>query len=264
MEGITSYYGDLTLARGGIWSEKQYLEHLQHEIAILESSPGRSVLSLAQASFDGWLHDQMHDRANAWISFYNKGEIVAVLLDIELRRQGRSLDDVMQTLWRDYGQSGRGLEEDALERIVGLPEFFVRYVDGLDPLPYEELFRAIGVAFVSRPRGASLGAKVKTSDGALIVDSVTRGGAAMAAGLLPGDELIAIDGTRTRHAGEANRATVAAGEREIEVVFARAGVVDRCTLTPRGDGSVDVELNIIEPDNALRREWLRSLNDRVH
>lgn len=264
MEGITSYFGDLTLARCGIWSEKQYLEHLQHEIELLENSPGRNVLSLAQASFDGWLHDAMHDRANAWISFYNKGEVVATLLDLELRRQGRSLDEVMQTLWRDYGQTGRGVEEDAIERIVGLPEFFARYVDGLEPLPYAELFNAAGVAFVSRPRGASLGAKVKASDGALMIDTVTRGGAAMSAGLLPGDELIAINGTRTRHAGEATRAIHAAGEREIEVVFARAGVVDRCALTPRADGSVDIELHVIEPENALRREWLRSLNDRVH
>jgi len=105
---------------------------------------------------------------------------------------------------------------------------------------------------------------VKTSDGALIIDSVTRGGAAMAAGLLPGDELISIDGMRTRYAGEAARTTVAAGEREIEVLFARAGVVERCALTPRADGSVEIELKVIEPGNALRREWLRSRNDRVH
>jgi len=258
MEGITSYYGDLTLARCGIWTEEHYLEHLQHEIELLENSPGKNVLSLAQASFDGWLHDQMHDLANVWISFYNKGELVAALLDLELRRHGHSLDEVMQTLWRDYGQTGRGLEEDAIERIVDLPEFFAKYVDSLEPLPYEELFSAAGVAFVSRPRGTSLGAKVKTSDGALIIDSVTRGGAAMAAGLLPGDELISIDGMRVRHAGEAARTTVAAGEREIEVIFARAGIVDRCMLTPRTDGSVEIELKVIEPGNALRREWLRS------
>ena len=259
MEGITSYFGDLTLARCGIWSEAKYLEHLQHEIELFESSPGKHVLSLAQASYDGWLHDHMHDRANAWISFYNKGELVAMLLDLELRKQGRSLDEIMQTLWRDYGQTGRGLEEDALERVTGMPDFFAKYVDGLDPLPYEELFAAAGVAFVSRPRSASLGAKMKVSDGALIIESVTRGGAAMAAGLLPNDELIAIDGTRTRHASEANRALIAAGEREVEVVFARTGVIERCMLTPRADGSVEVELNVTEPDNALRRAWLKSM-----
>ena len=264
MEGVTSYFGDLTLARCGIWTEKEYLEHLQHEIELLENSPGRHVLSLAQASFDGWLHDAMHDRANAWISFYNKGEIVAALLDLELRKAGRSLDEVMQTLWRDYGQTGRGVEEDAVERIVALPGFFARYVDGLEPLPYEELFAAAGVAFVSRPRGASLGAKVRTSEGSLMIESVTRGGAAMSAGLLPGDELIALDGTRTRHASDVKRVIDEAGEREIEVLFAHAGLVERRALTPRADGSVDIELHVIEPDNALRREWLRSLNAGVH
>lgn len=263
MEGITSYYGDLTLARCGIWDEEHYLEHLRHEIELLENSPGKCVLSLAQASFDGWLHEQMHDRANAWISFYNKGEVVSALLDLELRKQGRSLDEVMREIWRDYGQSGRGVEEDALERIVGLPDFFAKYVDGVEPLPYEELFAAAGVAFGSRPRGVSLGAKTKTTGDGLIIDAVTRGGAAMAAGLLPGDELIAIDGARTRHTSEATRAVAAAGEREIEVVYGRGGVVDRCHLTPRGDGSVDVELKVVEPHNALRCAWLRSVNDGI-
>jgi predicted metalloprotease with PDZ domain len=255
MEGITSYYGDLALVRSGIWSEEQYLEHLRSEIETLEASPGRFVRSLGEASFDGWLHEQMHDRGNVWFSFYNKGEIVAALLDLALRREGRSLDAVMRTLWRDYGQTGRGVEEDALERITGMPEFFARYVDGVEPLPYAELFAAAGVAFVSRPRPASLGASLKRSDGTLVVQSVTRGGAAMAAGLLPHDELIAVGGLRVRQASEVERLTKA--ESPLAVVYARGGVLRQTTLTPQPDGSADVELTIAEPDNALRREWLR-------
>jgi predicted metalloprotease with PDZ domain len=259
MEGITSYYGDLALVRAGIWSEERFLDHLRGEIEALEATPGRFVRSLAEASYDGWLHEQMHDRDNVWYSFYMKGEIVAALLDLELRRQGRSLDEVMQTLWREYGQTGRGVEEDALHRIAGLPDFFARYVDGLDPLPYAELFAAAGVAFVSRPRGAALGARVKTSDGALLVQSVTRGGAAMQAGLLPNDELIAFAGERVRSEAEVQR--IVKREQPVEVVFARGGMLRRTMLTPCGDGSVDVELTIAEPENALRREWLRRTSE---
>jgi predicted metalloprotease with PDZ domain len=104
MEGVTSYYGELTLVRAGLWDETRYLEHLASEVEILENSPGREVLSLSQASFDGWLANDAHDRTNALISFYNKGEVVAALLDLCIRRESggtKSLDDVMLTLWRE-------------------------------------------------------------------------------------------------------------------------------------------------------------------
>jgi predicted metalloprotease with PDZ domain len=257
MEGVTSYYGDLTLVRGGIWNEAHYLQHLEHEIEVLEASPAKSFLSLAQASFDGWLHEHIHDRGNAWFSFYNKGEVVAALLDLELRRRGRSLDEVMRALWREYGQSGRGVEEDAIERLVDLPDFFTRYVHGTEPLPYAEVFAAAGVEFVSRPLGASIGARFKHSDFASTIESATRGGAALAAGLLPGDEVIAVGGIRTLREGDVTREIGRAGERAVEVVYARAGAVGRTMLIPRPDGRVEVTLRIDDVDNALRTEWLR-------
>jgi len=156
MEGITSYFGERTLLTSGVWSRERYLKHLASEIATLEAIPGREFLSLSQASFDGWLQEpsQMHDKANAWISFYNKGEIVAALLDLEIRRRTlgrRSLDDLMLTLWNRYGRKGRGLEEDAIEKAAvsvggsSFSDFFRRYVDGVDPLPYDELFGAFGL-----------------------------------------------------------------------------------------------------------------------
>ena len=156
MEGITSYFGERTLLTSGLWSPGRYLEHLAAEIDTLEAIPGREFLSLAQASFDGWLQEpsQMHDKGKAWISFYNKGEIVAALLDLEIRRRTlgrRSLDDVMLTLWNRYGKKARGLEEDAIEKaavsVAGsdCSEFFRRYVDGVEPLPYDELFGVVGL-----------------------------------------------------------------------------------------------------------------------
>ncbi|HEX7831601.1 MAG TPA: hypothetical protein VF787_18240, partial [Thermoanaerobaculia bacterium] len=199
MEGLTSYYGELTLVRSGLWTVTRYLEHLQSEIELLESSTARGHLSLAQASFDGWLADPAHnhDLSNAWFSFYNKGEVVSALLDLAIRRAtngAKSIDDVVRLLWERYGKAGRGLEEDAMERAVAeladVGDFFARYVDGTEPLPYEELFATAGVAFAASPASTamSLGARLKSSDGLLVVDAVTRGGAAMEAGLLPNDE----------------------------------------------------------------------------
>lgn len=263
MEGLTSYYGDLSLERSGFWSEAQYIEHLRAEIAALESSPAQSHLSLAQASFDGWLQDpaRPHDRGNAWFSFYQKGEIVGALLDLAMRaRTSRSLDDVMQRLWSEYGRTGRGLGEEGFESVARCVagewcgEFFARFVDGVEPLPYREVFAASGIAFAVRTRGVALGAKLRTADGALIVDGVTRGGTAMAAGLLAGDEVLAVNGLRVRQPDEIDRLLVEGSD--VEFTIARAGAIRRQEAAARRDPAVDVSLEIIDTANPVLRGWL--------
>jgi predicted metalloprotease with PDZ domain len=261
MEGLTSYYGALTLVRGGLWNAARYVEHLRKEIETLEGLPARLHLPLSQASFDGWLSDpaQMHDHANAWYSFYNKGELVSALLDLTIRRAThgeKSLDDVLLLLWEQ-----RILEEDAVERAVArvadVGDFFARYVDGVEPLPYAELFATAGIAFASAPRaGNSLGAKVKMVDGLLIIENVLRGGAGMDAGLLPNDELVSLDGTRLT-SESALTGVVRASGAPLDLQISRAGVMKSLTLTPRPDPRPQITLRIAEPSD-LRRQWLRS------
>jgi predicted metalloprotease with PDZ domain len=267
MEGLTSYYGELTLLRAGLWTVERYLRHLATEIQTFESLPARLHLSLAQASFDGWLSDpaQMHDHGNAWFSFYNKGEIVSALLDLTIRRATNgehSLDDVVRLLWQEYG-SGKGMEEDAMERAVArvadVGDFFARYVEGTEPLPYEELFTAAGITFAAAPREpetASLGAKLKTQDGLLIIEGVLRGGAGMDAGLLPGDELLALDDTRI-----GNEPALTAALRGLqtgrtaELLVARSSVVKRLSLIARADPRPVITLRT-EGASELRHGWL--------
>ncbi|HUR83133.1 MAG TPA: PDZ domain-containing protein [Thermoanaerobaculia bacterium] len=268
VEGMTSYYGDLSMARAGLWSDERYLNHLAAEIEKLEALPARSHLSLSQASFDGWLSDpsQMHDHPNAWFSFYNKGELVSALLDLTIRRATggeRSLDEVLSILWNEYGRAGRGVEEDAMERIVArvadVGDFFARYVDGTDPLPYEELFGAAGVRFTSKlrdPDRSFLGARLIPRDGLLVAEAVTRGAAAMDAGLLPNDELLAVDGMRVTSEDALNnvlRGLPIGGTAEL--LIARAGVVRTLTLTGRADPRPAIALRIREASE-LRRAWL--------
>lgn len=261
MEGITSYYGELMLVRAGLWTAERYLEHLQKEIETLENAAGRAHLSLAQASWDGWLQEANHDRTNAAVSFYNKGEIVAALLDLTIRaRTEFSLDDVMRSLWREYGETGRGLEEDAIERAVAavtgsdFRDFFARYVDGTEPLPYAEVFGAAGVTVTIEPStGLALGAKLDRG----VVSGIVRGGAAMEAGLLDGDELLAIDDTRIASANDLARVMASLREGEaVELIAARAGVIMRRTLIARRDPRVTIVV-AAEGDNLLRARWLR-------
>jgi predicted metalloprotease with PDZ domain len=253
MEGITSYYGDLSLVRSGVRDVAWYLEHLRTEIETLENNAASRHTSLSQTSFDGWLHDptRPHEKGNAWYSFYTKGELVAALLDLRLRTRGRSLDEVMRTLWEI-----RILDEGAVARVADDPEFFARYVDGVDPLPYAEIFAAAGIAFESAPREINFGAKLRHADGGIVIDSLISGGTAMAAGLLQGDEVIAISTNRTKSIREVEALVKEA--RSIEITYARAGVVHRTQVVPRASG-VDIRLAIADADNALRAEWLRRI-----
>ena len=267
IEGITSYYGDLALVRAGLWDETRWLEHLREEIETLENAPGRHHLSLAQASFDGWLQEpaQMHDEPNARVPFHNKGEIVAALLDLTIRSATeKSLDDVMRSIWRE----SRELQEDAIERAVAnvagaelARDFFARYVDGAEPLPYEELLGRAAVAFDSASgERLALGAKLKTIDGLLMIENVTGDGSAMEAGLLPGDELIAIDGARTTSDDDVERVFESLSEGEaVPAVIARAGVVQIRAMLPRRDPHVSITLRVgagLRPSH-MREAWLR-------
>lgn len=263
MEGITSYYGELTLVRARLWDEERYLEHVAKEIETLESSPANHHLSLAQASYDGWLATPAHnhDLANAWYSFYNKGELVALLLDLTIRRKtggAKSLDDVMRLLWSDY--AARGMEEDAVERAVAriadVGDFFARWVEGTEPLPYRELLGQAGIEMRTQPR-SGIGARLRVENGLLLVDAVFRGGAAMEAGLLPGDEVIAVDGTRTTSESVLGSALQGLSDgAAVEVVIARAGLMRRQRLTVRRDPRLTVTLRT-SGANELRAAWLR-------
>ena len=245
MEGMTSYYGDLTLLRAGVWDRERYLKHLAEEIETLENVAGRESLSLSQASFDAWLANDTHDRANALISFYNKGEVVSALLDLLLRTKGKSLDDVVLQLWREQ----KPLEEDAFEQaaksIADVGDFFKRYVHGSEPLPYAALLASAKLAIEIAPRDPSpaLAAALKGDGGRLIVVSVLRGGAGTRAGLLPNDEIVSIDGTRTISESDVRNVlrSLDVGT-AVEMIVARAGVIRTMTLTASADPRVKVTL----------------------
>jgi predicted metalloprotease with PDZ domain len=272
MEGITSYYGEGTLVRSGLWTRERYLRHLAREISTLESSPGREHLSLAQASLDSWLQEpaQMHDKANSWISFYNKGEIVGVLLDLQIREitGGRkSLDDVMRALWKKYGSGKSGIPEDGFEAAVrriageGIEPFFRDYVDGTDPLPYEELFATAGVEFRRLPAAAEPGLQLsaRAVSERLFVESVVQGGAAARAGLLPADEIVALGDIRVTSLSELKAALRGlAGAKHLDILVARGGQLRTLRAEPVPHQSVEISIVIAADAGAGQRGRLES------
>ncbi|GAB4164517.1 MAG: PDZ domain-containing protein [Roseiflexaceae bacterium] len=229
-EGVTSYYDNLILARGGLISTERYLDTLADDIVTLQGQPGRALQSLAQSSFDAWikLYRPDENSTNSSISYYLKGSLVALLLDLEIRQRSggaRSLDDVLRYLYCEvYGGSDRdrlydapGFAEDggflaAVEAVAGSEggfyrHFLQRFVETTEELPYEQGFGYVGVQvqWSRKSNGGWLGLKSKVDQGRLKVTSVVAGGPAEQAAIAAGDELIALDGFRIDEAKLAAR-----------------------------------------------------------
>lgn len=214
IEGVTSYYTDLLLVRAGLLAPERYLELLAERIQALQSQPGRAVQSLEQSSFDAWIKFYRPDEnsVNSAISYYLKGELVALLLDVEIRHASagaRSLDDVLRLLHEAFPPEGPGYPEPdgflrAVEQATGRPGafdgFFARYVAGTAELDYTRAFDTVGLLLDWGPRDSApaawLGLRTKSEHGRTLVSLVYRDGPAEAAGVYSGDELLALDGFR--------------------------------------------------------------------
>ena len=184
-EGVTTYYSYLSLLRAGIWKRGEFLERLAEEIRTFEGEPGRKLMSAESSSFHAWFYDrapQMQETnfANTTFSYYNKGAMLGMLLDLEIRgrtRGEKSLDDVLRLMYRDFYQApaesyygpGRGYSEAdilaAVNAVTGsdFRPWFERCIQGTDELPYAEALAQRGPA-AARGRGAEIPAKPGSAD----------------------------------------------------------------------------------------------------
>ncbi len=215
VEGITDYYGDLLLHRAGLSTRDEFFASLSDKIEMLQTTPGRQVQSIANASFDAWIKHYRPDEnsPNTAISYYVKGAVVAFLLDLEIRRLSRgkrSLDDVMRAAYDKYSGT-RGYTEQEfralVEEVAGarLDSFWSSALEGTGELDYVDALATTGLRFrvpspePGRTAGrATLGAVTKIDAGRLIVSQVRRGTPAHEAGLNVDDEILAIDDFRVR------------------------------------------------------------------
>ena len=199
-EGFTSYYDDLLLRRAGLIDDALYLKLLNKTLNQVLQTPGRAVQSVAQASFDAWVkyYRQDENTPNATVSYYTKGALVALCLDLTLRQEGHtSLDAVMRALWSRC-QAGPMREEDLLAVLseLGGRDFsreLADWVHGTADLPLKALLERHGVSVhedAAQP-AQRLGLRVAETAG-IQVKVVLRGGAAERAGFAAGDEWLAV------------------------------------------------------------------------
>ena len=257
-EGFTSYYDDLLLRRAGLVDEATYVRLLNKTVNQVLQTPGREVQSVAQASFDAWVkyYRQDENTPNATVSYYTKGALVALCLDLTLRDEGQgSLDEVMRELWRrcDGGPLRESEVRAALRRVGGRAygAELADWVHGTGGLPAERLLKARGakVQHDAAPLAQRLGLRVGEAGGALHIKTVLRGGAAEAAGFAAGDEWLGVEFAPARRGAPAEAWRVA----RLDEVDALRGARPRLTaLVSRDRQILRLALHWPEEQQALR------------
>ena len=265
-EGITSYYGDLMVRRAGFVSDKDYLDHLAKKIQSYQNTPGRLEMSAEEASFNSWIKEYRPDEnsVNSQISYYDKGELLGLLLDLEIRRRsnnGKSLDDVMRYLYHEFFERNRNYTpadfQQTCESMAGssLDDFFARYVRGRDELPYQVLSAAgLQLEETGKPFGAVgdwpvklkgyLGADLEDSGDFINVRDVRAGTPAYEQGLNARDKIVALNGAHMNR--EAFESAIAAK---------RAGDIVRLTVLRNEDlHTLEIKLSAIAdvPDRIVQ------------
>jgi predicted metalloprotease with PDZ domain len=257
-EGVTDYYGDVTLARGGLWSVDRFINSMNSNLVQVEDAA--ESVSAEDASINTWIHPTFVDEAQY---YYPKGSLLGLMLDIQIRdatANRHSLDEVMRTLWTDFYRRGRGFTTADLLGIIrpwfaGVDDFYRRYVNGREPLPYQQILPKGGIAVDLREtRVPFIGVVTsEAKDGGVEVGRVAPNSVAAEAGVQSGDILLRVGEVTTADPqtfGGAYRQRYTTEGETIQLSWRRAGQ----PMTGRGSVTLRVDRNwrlLRDPNAAL-------------
>jgi predicted metalloprotease with PDZ domain len=245
-EGVTSTYGRYAQLRSGLWSKQDFYADLAQQINELESRPANRWQSAEQSSLDTWLDkNDYYNGPEFSVSYYTKGQVLGVLLDILIRDRtddSRSLDDVLRRMNEEFAQKGKTYRDSldvrlSAEKVVGgsFEDFFRQYVANAEPLPYESVLAKAGLLLQKQEIvRAELGFSFeRDTNWHWIVRSVDPGSTAERAGLLVGDGVSQFNGEnvprhaatwlRNRKPGDELRLRILRNEQPVEIKFALGG-----------------------------------------
>ena len=262
-EGITDYYGNLMPRRAGLISDRDYLDGLARRIQSFQNTPGRLEMSAEDASFNSWIKEYRPDEnsVNSQISYYDKGELLGLLLDLQIRQRtknAKSLDDVMRYLYHEFYEKNRNYTpadfQKACELMAGasLEDFFAQYVRGLKELPYNAVLSAAGLSLNTSgatemmlvPATSYLGTELDETNGIVTIKNVRAGSPAYEQGLNAKDQIIAFNGARVN---KELFETLIAAKRPGDVVQVTLFRDDNLrTLDIKLGGRVDVPYRIVQ------------------
>lgn len=273
-EGVTSAYGAYTLERIGLWDKSQFYADLAGQISELDSRPAHIWQSVEESSLDAWLEKyDAYNQPDRSISYYNKGQIVGVLLDLVIRDatdNHKSLDDVLRRMNDVYAKQGHFYDDShgiqaVAEEVAGvkLDDFFRRYVAGTDEIPYQDFFNAAGLELkVETQKSADLGFwSVGQGAGVpVVVSQVVPGTTAEAAGLQAGDTVLAINGQpaprsfpawlREHSPGEKIKLAIHRDDKDLNITF------DLGRIDSRRFSVAEIS-SVTEKQGRIRDGWLK-------
>ncbi|BAQ66174.1 protease [Geminocystis sp. NIES-3709] len=209
-EGSTSYYDMIIPLRAGIYNHRTFFDLLSKDISQYLATPGREIQPLRESSFDAWIKLYRRDAYsnNCQISYYLKGQLVTLLLDLLIRKNSdnhKSFDDVMLIMWQKFGKEEIGFTPEDLKREIeliantDLTEFFYLYLDSTIELPFNEYFEPFGLKLETKIEHNTppyLGLKTQKDGGVEKITFVDANSPAGKAGIDADDELLAIDNFR--------------------------------------------------------------------
>lgn len=248
-EGFTAYYENKIMLRAGFLTPDNFIGTMVNAMSNVINTPGAKIQSAADASFDAWIkyYRPNENSNNSGISYYSKGEIVGMLMDIEIvnaTKGAHSLDDVMKAMYLQCKSSGKGYTDaefkTMVEKISGISftDFWDKYVTGTHPVEYAKYLGYVGIQLKDDNEGkniAYLGTATRRTEGVINLSAVSRGSAAWIGGLNVGDEILSVDGV----------VPTGAIERMPEVVNRKVG--DLVKFKIRRDGiekNIEVKLNV--------------------
>ena len=207
-EGFTAYYENKFMLRAGFITPEEFVGTLTAAVAAVVNTPGAKVQSAAEASFDAWIkyYRPNENSNNTSVSYYSKGEIVGMLMDIEIAnatKGTKSLDDVMKAMYLQCKTKGRGYTDAEfkamVEKVSGISftDFWGKYVNGTFPVEYVKYLGYAGIKLEDLNAGKNipyLGVATKKTEGHIMISAVSRNSAAWVAGLNVGDEVLSVDG----------------------------------------------------------------------
>ena len=260
-EGFTSYYDDLILLRSGVINQESYIKLLKSQIDRYLQNPGRAVQTVAESSFDAWVkfYRQDENSNNAGTSYYNKGCLVALCLDLGLRLRGSSLDALMRKLYEN-AQNGIQVNERTIYELANdltgddWSEQINHLINTTDELPLDQLFPEFGLSYaLNHDKSLPFGLKLVDKPEGVLIQSARRDGSGVIAGLSANDVIVAIDGLK---------ATTKLGEKYakqdgIYVVYAfRRDEFMQFEVKASGSALTEVSLNV--EDQAKAEKWLKA------
>ncbi|WP_235964517.1 M61 family metallopeptidase [Pedobacter gandavensis] len=274
-EGFTSYYENKLVLRAGFIDQQGFASALATAVANVANTPGAKVQSAAESSYDAWIkgYRPNENSNNTGVSYYSKGEVVGLLMDIEISNATngkKSLDDVMKAMYLQGKKLNRGYTDAEfkamVEKISGksFTDFWAKYVTGTHPLEYDKYFGYAGIKIKNENEGKQIpyiGVASKKTEGKIYISAVSRNSSAWVDGLNVNDEVVSVNGIPVEAALE--RMPVISGSKVGDVITVkvkRDGEERDFKVTLKANPNIkliaEIDPNATAAQVAVRKGWM--------